>query len=173
MTGAAVLDAPTPLEDVADVRAFAIWQVGKSPLLSQGLTTDAEKEEAIQEAVALIYELHGDWDSKRCAKFSAWLLTMLPKRLVSWYRVELRSSGRGRWSGSTGEYKYNGMVSIDAMGENRPGKGDVLLTPGEEPGWDGGGNRGHFDSSLTTFGPEDEAHGEDLEQLLAEVSGSA
>jgi DNA-directed RNA polymerase specialized sigma24 family protein len=163
VTGAAVLDAPTPLEDVADVRAFAIWQVGKSPLLSKGLSTDAEKEEAGQEAVALIFELHGDWDPKRCAKFSAWLLTMLPKRLVSWYRVELRSSGRGRWSGSTGEYKYNGMVSIDAM---------ATVDNDHEAGWRNGGDEARPDSALTTYGPEDEAHGEDLEQLLAEVSGA-
>jgi hypothetical protein len=166
---ATVTERPTVLEDVDDVRGFAIWQVGKSPLLSKGLTTEAEKEEAIQEAVTLIYELHSEWDVKRCARFSAWLLTMLPKRLVSWYRVELRSSGRGRWSGSTGEYKYNGMVSIDAMELERV-HGTTL---GEEQQGRTKPDARLGDSALTSLGVEDEAHTDELDDLLAEVSGPA
>ncbi len=163
----AILDAPFPLEDVLDVRAFAITAVQKSPLGGPE-RTPAEREEAIQEAIAIIFELHGEWDVTRCARFSAWLLTMLPKRLVSWYRVELRQSGRGRWSGSTGEYRYNGMVSIDAMTEE---SGTDSGTHSEGKGSQN--DRNVSDSALVTYGAEDEAHDEDLERRLADVSGPA
>lgn len=161
----AVLDPPISLEDVQDVRGFAIAQVQKTPLGGAD-RTPAEREEAIQEAIAITFELHGDWEPERCKRFSAYLLTYLPKRLVSWYRVELRQSGRGRWSGSTGEYRYNGMVSIDAMQDHdsptsAPGGGDFLT------------HMGATDSALTTYETEDAAHGEDLEHRLAEVSGPA
>jgi hypothetical protein len=158
-------EAPIPLEDVADVRGFVIWQVGKSDTLAKGLTTDAEREEAVNEGVAIVYELHGDWDPLRCARFSAFLLTYLPKRLVSWYRINLRQSGRGSWSGSTGSYKYHGMVSIDAM---EAGIEDFDFEEGTASHRYGS----RSDSALVSHGAEDEAGGEALDDLLAVVSGA-
>jgi len=115
------------LEDVDDVRGFAIAVVNRSPLVRHGHLTNAERDEVVDEAVAMLYELHGDWDSERCARFSAYCLTYLPKRLVSWYRVNLRQSGRGRWSGSTGEYKYNGTVSLDDVAPDAADRDDIAL----------------------------------------------
>ncbi len=135
MTPATIVPPSQVLEDVRDVQAFAVDVVRRSALVRKGKITGAELEEAQLEAVVLIYELHGDWDPARCARFSAFLLTYLPKRLVSWYRVNLRQSGRGRWSGSTGEYKYNGMVSLD----------DRLADDGED--------RDRLDSALTVYHP--------------------
>lgn len=161
-------EAAIALEDVRDVRGFAISQgVMKTPLGGAD-RTPAEREEAIQEAIAIIFELHGDWTPSRCAKFSAYLISMLPKRLVSWYRVELRQSGRGRWSGSTGEYRYNGMVSIDAMAE----EAEVTTGSRHPEGKGSQSDRSVNDSALTTHGAEDEADGEALDELLAEVSGA-
>lgn len=130
---AALLAPPAPLEDIADVRGFAIAVVNKSPLVRNGELTSAERDEVVDEAVALIFELREDWDQARCARFSAYVLTYLPKRLVSWYRVNLRQSGRGRWSGSTGEYKYNGTVSLDDVAPGSADRVDVALT-GHGPG---------------------------------------
>lgn len=128
MTATAIAPPATPLEDIEDVRGFAIYVAGRSPLVRNGELTSAERDEVVDESVALIYELHAEWDSERCAKFSAWVLTMLPKRLVSWFRVNLRQSGRGRWSGSTGEYKYNGAVSLDDVAPGDADRADTALT---------------------------------------------
>lgn len=57
--------------------------------------------------------LKGGWDPKRCPKFSAYLLTYLPRRLIGWWKRELRQSGRGTWAGSRGEYVYYRTTSFD------------------------------------------------------------
>lgn len=115
--------APVPvkqsLEDVTDVVAFASWQaerVAAKARASFGEDAPAfvATDEVKAEAVLLIYELHGEWDPVRCAKFSAYLLYYLPRRLTSWWRRELRQSGRGTWAGSRSEYVFYRCVSLDA-----------------------------------------------------------
>lgn len=104
-------DPKVRLEDVADVEAFAEWQADR--FASNGDLTQLQREEAQRQAVLLIFELYEKWDRARCAKFSAFLLTYLPKALIGWWRVELRQSGRGSWSGSAGAYTYFGTISLD------------------------------------------------------------
>lgn len=106
-------DEHVQLEDVANVVGFATWMADRT-FGGNDQMTDGEREEARGEAVVLIYDLHGTWDQARCERFSAYLLTYLPRKLISWWRVNLRQSGRGRWSGSAGEYRYHGMVSLNA-----------------------------------------------------------
>lgn len=115
-------DAPVALEDVKDVAAFAEWRARIS-LGQNGHLTDAQREDASEEALVLIFELHGKWDPERCARFSAYLLTYLDRALVDWWRRELRQSGRGSWNGSTASYRYHGMVSLDKMAEADEGIG--------------------------------------------------
>lgn len=115
---------PVGLEDVRDIPAFAEWRVSKA-LGQNGHLTAAQRDEAVGEAVVLIYELHGEWDRERCERFSAFLLTYLDRRLISWWRKELRQSGRGTWAGSRGEYRYFGTVSLD---DQRDGASDRELT---------------------------------------------
>lgn len=110
--GAEYADAPVGLEDVRDVRAFGEWRA-MCALGQNGHLTDAQREDASEEAVVLIFELHGKWEPARCAKFSAYLLSYLDRALIDWWRRELRQSGRGSWNGSTASYRYHGMVSLD------------------------------------------------------------
>jgi hypothetical protein len=134
-------DAPVALEDVKDVAAFAEWRA-RIALGQNGHLTDAQREDASEEALVLIFALHkGEricagrrgcgqpesfcrceesqvregprWDPERCARFSAFLLTYLDRALIDWWRRELRQSGRGSWNGSTASYRYHGMVSLD------------------------------------------------------------
>lgn len=94
------------LEDVVDIEAFVHWQTGRLGF---------NEPEAVAEGVALVFELHKDWDPKRCPRFSAYLLTYLPKRLISWHRRELRQSGRGSWSGSRNAYSYRQVVPLESV----------------------------------------------------------
>lgn len=109
-------DPKVRLEDVADVEAFALW-IADRHFSKNGNLTPMQRDEAQHQATFLIFELHKRWDPARCAKFSAYLLTYLPKALTSWWRKELRQSGRGSWSGSAGEYTYFGTLSLDAQTE--------------------------------------------------------
>lgn len=104
--------AACALEDVEDVRAFAEWRARRA-LGQNGHLTQAQREDAADEAVVLIFELHDRWEPALCARFSAFLLSYLDRALIDWWRRELRQSGRGRWSGSEATYRYNGMVSLD------------------------------------------------------------
>lgn len=110
---------PRQIEDVDDVFKFAAWQVGRTfaPNGRAVEATAAQLEEARAEALLLIYQLREEWDPERCPRFSAFLLATLPRRLISWWRRELRQSGRGTWSGSRGGYVYFRTVSLDAEGE--------------------------------------------------------
>lgn len=113
-------DPKVRLEDVADVEAFAEWQARKH-FSQNGELSGLQREEAQRQAVLLIFELHERWEPERCKLFSAFLLTYLPKELTSWWRKELRQSGRGSWSGSAGAYTYFGTVSLDGLaGEDHP-----------------------------------------------------
>ena len=99
--------------DVRDVEAFAAWQVRRTLLAGDRYGfTPSDLPDAYAEGVILVIELHGDWDAERCESFSAFLLTYLPKRLISWWRRELRQSGRGIWSGKTGE---SGIRSLERL----------------------------------------------------------
>lgn len=105
-------DPRVRLEDVADVEAFAIWTVDRT-FSANGKLSGLQREEANDQALLLIFELHQKWDPARCAKFSAFLLSNLSKKLISWWRTELRQSGRGSWSGRRNEYTYFGTFSLD------------------------------------------------------------
>lgn len=102
-----------PLEDIKDIREFVAWRVGKS-LGSNGKLSGEQREDAVDEGVVIVYELHGDWDPLRCARFSAFCMTYLDRRLISWWRKDLRQSGRGSWSGSRNAYTYFKTVSLDS-----------------------------------------------------------
>lgn len=130
----------TVLADVESVEAFARWAVERS-IARNGNATAAEVAEAELEAVALIFESYagvprcgvcheppgscehgwaavvfaGGWDAERCPRFSLFLCHRLPRRLISWWRRQLRQSGRGSWSGTRGGYIYYGTVSLDAV----------------------------------------------------------
>lgn len=109
----AVRADPVGLEDVRDVQAFAEWRAGCA-LGQNGHLTEAQREDAAEEALVLIFELHGKWDRAKCARFSAYLLSYLDRALIDWWRRELRQSGRGSWVGREASYRYHGMVSLDA-----------------------------------------------------------
>lgn len=128
-------DPKVHLEDVADVEAFAIWQAERT-FSKNGHMTQLQREEANDQALLLIFELHQKWKPKLCPKFSAYLLSTLPNKLISWWRVELRQSGRGSWSGSAGEYTYFGTISLDeGVGDAEDGERDdrslTVAGPGE------------------------------------------
>jgi hypothetical protein len=128
-------DPKVRLEDVADVEAFAEWQADRT-FSQHGHMTQLQREEAQRQAVLLIFELHDRWEPKLCPRFSAFLLSNLSKKLISWWRVELRQSGRGSWSGSAAAYTYFGTVSLD----DQPADADSDTNP---------------DRSLTVAGPDE------------------
>lgn len=111
------------LEDVDDVIAFGTW------LADRAFKNDdfVAIEEARAEAVVLIFELHEAWDPVKCEKFSAYLLSYLPRRLIDWRRRELRQSGRGSWAGRKGTYVYYRTVSLD---DNRETITQATYDPG-------------------------------------------
>lgn len=123
------------LEDVEDVEAFVASIVHKT-FRKNGDRTEDEITEAIREGVVLTYEIHGDWNAEATPSFRLFLSHRLPRRLISWFRVDLRQSGRGSWSGRTGSYRYHGMVSLNDDGLGLAGEaGDSALTtyiPGAE-----------------------------------------
>lgn len=133
-------DPKVRLEDVADVEAFAEWQA-RRVFDQNGHMTTLQREEAQRQAVLLMFELYERWDPARCAKFSAFLLTELPKKLISWWRTELRQSGRGSWSGSAAAYTYFGTISLDAQQES---EGDA---------YNGSVDQTLDDRTLTVAGP--------------------
>lgn len=92
------------LADVENLEAFVRWQV-------QRLGFD--QDEAVPEGIVLALELYRDWDPERCPRFSAYLLSGLPQKLISWHRRELRQSGRGSWSGSRNAYSYRTSVPLE------------------------------------------------------------
>jgi hypothetical protein len=105
------------IEDIANIESFAKFIV-KRTFANNGHPTPAQLQEAEREAVALIFELHESFDPTRLSRgrpmrFSAFLLSALPNRLISWWRTELRQSGRGTWNGGRNEYTYHGTVSLD------------------------------------------------------------
>lgn len=132
------------LEDVEDVVAFATWIAERSFKDDQYVAMDEARAQAVLLIYELRWGtcanvvdrdsenepilcghgpagcdcdeplLRGGWDPERCARFSAYLLTYLPRRLKSWFRKELRQSGRGTWAGSRGEYVYYRTVSLDS-----------------------------------------------------------
>src|SRR4029077_8437207 len=95
------------------VEAFAEWQA-RRVFDQNGHMTTLQREEAQRQAVLLIFELHKVWEPKLCPRFSAYLLSNLSNKLISWWRMELRQSGRGSWSGSAAAYTYFGTISLDA-----------------------------------------------------------
>jgi DNA-directed RNA polymerase specialized sigma24 family protein len=127
--------AKVSLEDVADVSGYARWAAERT-FSNNGRMTGDELEEAVGQAVLLIYEVHAAWDRTKCASFSAYLITMLPKRLIDWWRRDLRQSGRGRFSAQANEYTYHGMVSLDdtlaLVGDERHDSALTVYTPGAD-----------------------------------------
>jgi DNA-directed RNA polymerase specialized sigma24 family protein len=103
------------LGDVRDVATFVAWQVERLNTSVPDQFRVADLEEAIDEGIVLAYELYAEWDPARCEKFSAFLLTYLNRRLISWYRKQLRQSGHGSWSGSKNTYTSFGRLSYDAL----------------------------------------------------------
>jgi hypothetical protein len=103
----------TALEDVDDVERFVRWRVEK--LFGTGSVLASEIEEAVNEGITIMYELHAIWDPERCPRFSAFCLSLLPRRLISWHRRALRQSGRGTFNSSKGTYTYRQILSLDAQ----------------------------------------------------------
>ena len=102
------------LEDIRAVRGFAAAVVRRM----QGKAIDHEIEEMINEAVALLYELHERWDPERCESFYAFCTTYLPLRLIQWWRREARQALLAhRGPGGKG-YVYLGRVSLDEMADH-------------------------------------------------------
>lgn len=139
-------DTPVALEDIKDVREFARWRANVA-LGRNGHLTEDQRDMAAEEALVLIYELYGQWDPARCARFSAFLLTYLDKKLISWWRVELRQSGRGSWNGSTASYRYHGTVSLDDH-DTLTGEATSDESGESEPV---AGGRTHADRALVTY----------------------
>lgn len=128
------------LGDVQDVERFVRWQVNR--VVAQRLSA-SDVEEAVGEGICTMYELylglprcaicktpigecehghlyaelHGGWDAARCPRFSALALELLSRRLISWWRKNLRQSGRGNWNGSKGEYTYRQILSLDTASD--------------------------------------------------------
>lgn len=102
------------LEDIRDVREFARWRA-RAALGANGQLDPIQREDAAEEALVLIYDLYARWDPARCERFSAFCMTYLDRALITWWRRELRQSGRGSWSGSSGSYVYFGTVSLDDL----------------------------------------------------------
>jgi hypothetical protein len=98
------------LEDVEDVEKFAA-HVARKTLAHSGRLTEAELEEAVDEGIVLLYEIHRIWDPARCERFSALALELLSRRLIDWWRTNLRASGRGRIVGHTPV--YHAMIYLD------------------------------------------------------------
>lgn len=133
------------LGDIRDVEGFVGWQVRRTLLAGRRYGfMEGDLPEGISEGVVLLFELYNGrvvcsacrereldcrceepgerivtdrWDPERCASFSAFALTYLPKRLIGWWRKELRQAGRGVWSGKTGQsgIRATPRVSYDAM----------------------------------------------------------
>ena len=148
MTGQQQHETPVALEDVRDVREFARWRANIA-LGKNGHMTDDQRDMAAEEALVLIYELYAEWDPARCARFSAFLISYLDRKLIDWWRRELRQSGRGSWNGSTASYKYHGTISLDddrAFGR-AGGEGDYASDTDA-------GDRTRTDRALIAHGPE-------------------
>ena len=107
----------TALEDVEDVEAFVRWLVGRT-LVAKGKVGPSEIEEACGEGLVLLYEIHDSWDPARCPRFSAFALELLPRRMISWWRRDLRESGQGSYSGSKNTYTYRTLLSYEVMAED-------------------------------------------------------
>lgn len=132
MSAPAITKPPVDETDVRDLPAFCAWIVATTLGRNERIT-ERELEEARAEAVVLAIELHaGPWDPSR--SFATFLRGALPNKLISWWRVELRQSGLGAWSGSTASYRYHGRVSLDDEYED---EGDTALTVNDRRGLGG------------------------------------
>lgn len=71
------------LEDVEDIRTYSAAIVrNKFPQLPEQM-----RDEARQEAICLVYELHKKWKPEKCPSFRDYLSTYLYLRLVDWWRT--------------------------------------------------------------------------------------
>src|SRR5207237_1220066 len=103
------------LGDVRDVATFVAWQVERLNASIPDQFRVDELEEAIDEGVVLAYELYAEWDPAKCQRFSAYLLTYLNRRMINWYRKQLRQSGHGSYSGTKNAYRSFGRLSYDSL----------------------------------------------------------
>lgn len=99
------------LEDIRAVRGFSAAVVRR---LHVNLTEE-EREEAIGEGVALLYELHGRWDRARCESFYAFCTTYLPLRLIDWWRKEARQANLAHRASDGKGYVYHARISLDDL----------------------------------------------------------